>query len=195
MAQQSSEQIETNETTTKTLPMVGGVLKLGESFYIGGTFGTETVERSITNGVGVTITGEAERAVSRLGLGFFSKGKDNGFHLEIYSESTDLLEIFDATGNNKIYVEDSATTGVTLEVQFGSIFFGFEQMTREFTSVDVINSNFEDEEEVDTLISIGFAPMEGFQLVVTSVKTEITNLNNGQIVTLSGIFLGLGLAF
>lgn len=190
LGQQSSEQSETNESTTKTLPMVGAVLRMGENFFIGGTYGTETVERT----VGI-ITGEAERVVSRVGLGFFSKGKENGFHIEIYQESTDLLEVFDPTGNNKIYVEDSSTTGLTLEVQFGNIFLGFEQITREFITVDIINSNFDDEEEVDTLITLGFAPMEGLQLVVTSVNTEITNLNTGQIVTLSGIFLGLGIAF
>ena len=49
LAQQSAERIDTNETFTQNLPLVGGVLRLGETFYIGGTYGTETVERSVSN--------------------------------------------------------------------------------------------------------------------------------------------------
>lgn len=190
LSQQSSEDDDDGVITVRTLPMIGGVLRLGESFYLGGAYGTQTVERT----VGV-VTGEAERVVTRAGLGIFIKGKDNAFHLELYTESTDLLEIFDETGNNKIYVEDSATTGLTLEVQFGNIFFGYEQMTREFTEVDVLASVFEDQEEVDTLITIGYAPMEGLQLVVTSINTEITKLTSGEVNTVSGLFVGLAMAF
>ena len=190
LAQQSSESSEDTLTLTKTLPMIGGVLKLGESFYLGGTYGTETVERT----VGV-VSGEAERVVSRAGVGFFKKGNESAFHLEYYTESSDLLEIYDSTGTNKIYVEDSATTGLTLEVQFGSIYLGYEQITREFTEVDILASAYEEKEEVGTLISIGYAPMEGLQLLVSSVTTEITIANTGEVITLSGIFVGLGLAF
>ena len=117
-----------------------------------------------------------------------------------------MLEVFDVTGNNLLYVEDSDTTALTVEVQFGNIFLGYEQITREFTEVVTalgavawaaanVNAGVDDQEEVDTLISIGYAPMEGVQLVVSSITTEITDLTNGEVTTLSGMFVGLAMAF
>ena len=101
-------------TVTETLPMGGATLRLGEVFYIGGTFGSETVEIEVG-----TTRFEDERDVIRAGAGVHWRDGEDGFHLEGYLEDKELVEFRDTTGTLQ-FAQLSDTTGITLEAVFSN---------------------------------------------------------------------------
>ena len=188
LGQQSFEDIDLGETREDTMPFVGGVLKLGESFYLGGTFGAESVEITQTGSPADT----GERNVTRFGVSFYRRDNDGGFHLEIYQETTDVLSLKDTTGL-EVFVEDSTTTGATFEFLFGNFLIGLETSTHE--TVQVQPGTVDELEEKITVISLGWVPAEGFNLVGGIRSFEETNATNPNVTSVDTVILGLGWSF
>lgn len=188
VGQQTNEEIEPNRTLSSTLPLGGAVLKLGESFYLGGAIGVDTFELEPLGGTAV----EGERNVNRAGIGFYRRNNDGGIHLEAYVETTDVLEVTDAA-NLPVFVEDSETAGATVEFLFGDFLVGFELFQHNFTRVD--GGVAEDKEEENSFVSIGYVPVEGLNIVGTVVSVEETNVLNGEVNKIDGVFLGIGYSF
>ena len=170
-----------NEITLKEeMPLGGVTLRLGEMFFVGGAYGTETVDAESPQG-----PASGDRAVTNIGVGIQTRDGDTGFHIEIYKSTEDLLELFEP-GGNEVYSSEGEKTGATLEVVFSNILLGVESLN----STSEVNNPFPPPgvpvlrtgESKETMLSVGWIPQEGLSLVVSATENELTEYN-GDVVT------------
>ncbi|NIR28943.1 MAG: hypothetical protein GWN84_06435 [Gammaproteobacteria bacterium] len=196
LGMEGAEEVETDNATGQSnteegsIISAGAVWRLSDVFSIGGTFGTETVEQT---GGGTTV--EGDRIVSRIGLGFYERDGEDGFHLEVFREGRGLLEIRDA-GGNLITGEEEETVGATVEVVFSNILLGVEVLSVSTDVVDpFVTPNPHVEEEDETTISVGWVPETGLAIVLTLVSDEETSNVNADAEEIDATFVGFSWVF
>lgn len=179
-----------NEVTEETLTSGGLVWKLGDTFYLGGTAGTETVDLLDNGGV----QSEGDHGVTALGAGWYWRDGSKGFHAEAFKRDTESLDLKDAGGITR-FLKTSETTGITLEVLFSNILLGVETSTADEASADFLTGFAVQTNEIkSTDISIGYAPEEGLAIVLGLLESEDTD-QNGQVVSFSATALGFSWLF
>ena len=182
----------------RSLPMVGASLRLADSFFIGVASGSETFNISVFVDISpvppLIIIGseEVQRDVTRFGVGYFSRDLENGLHVEVYQEEREAVDLINPDVNLLLPIlAGEETIGATLEVVFTNILIGLEKISTKFTNLTgaVIK------EKKEQGISLGYAPANGFSIVLTRTDTENTfagteNTENSEIT-----FLGIGWLF
>jgi hypothetical protein len=176
-----------------SLPMLGASWAITPTVYLGGIYGSQTVEGS--NGVD---TAEGDRAVSRVGVGVQWRDKESGFHLEAYREVRELLELRDAmlpAGADLIYAEEGYTNGVTLEVVFSNILVGVGASRISDDTIDRIGPSLYEvstTKEDDRTLTLGWVPETGLAVTVSAISDEESDsLNPDDKIKTSAMFAGL----
>lgn len=175
-----------------TLPMAGISVRLAEVFYIGAAMGDQTFSFEEPNAFPPSpASGEAERGVTRLGVGFAMRDGSSGVHLEVYREEVD--EIVEPTWSRGKLESD----GLTAEVVFADMLLAVEQLKEDrFRS----GSGQVSETREQSTVSIGWVPLEGLTLVAAIGETEFEDLDPasgsfGQIISIDALAFGLGWGF
>ena len=198
IGQQIGEATETqggvSQSITETLPMAGATLRLGDVFYIGGTFGSETVK--FDDG---TTSAEEERDVLRAGAGVHWRDGEDGFHLEAYLEDKELVEFRDPTGTVLVFAQLSETVGVTVEAVFSNILLGIEFISTETEELEpFVFPPLKKIEEEETTLIVGWAPEEGLAITLAVLESEETESQGGitgDVTTFDSVFLGAAWLF
>lgn len=160
VALQQSSNVSTTSTIESSIPIAGISLRVGEKFFVGAAFGTESTDYGDP---------EFERPVFRAGVGLMSRGGDFAWHLEAYIENRDSDTDLTVPGTSITPKEE--TSGVTVEaVIFGGLLLGFESVSTDYSIPSGLFSGKNDK----TTISVGWAPTEGLNIAVFLQETENT---------------------
>lgn len=186
VSQESEENSEPGESSETSLVLGGIVWKLGDAFYIGGSYGTETGNRNDP----FNIDSEADHVVARYGVALYSRDGESGYHLEINREETGVLELKDPAGNTQ-YLESYEETGFVLEFLFSNIMIGFESIKSTGETADINNLfSVETVENKAQTITLGWVPEEGLNVLLFSSEEEEDD-GAGTVVdfSLTGLFV------
>ncbi len=161
------------------LTVFGGTLRLGEVFYIGVATGTENVEFSF-GGVSV----DEDRTVTRAGVAYHTRNTSGGLHLEAYKETVDPI-------TTPFSEDEEDTTGIALEVVFSGILIVIEAINTEFIDSlgDVVG------EEDETIVSLGWVPESGLNVVVSAMESEDTETATGDTEVVDLLTVAVGWSF
>ncbi len=163
VGQERQHQEEPFRISTETLPLAGVSIKIGGMFYVGAAAGTETVETEDPSVAGSFE--EGDRSVGRVGVAFHTRDETSGFHLEAYVSNSDGITTIN---NNNDAIESK---GVILEMVFADFLLGYERLDLEHLDA---TTNVLNQDQRAQVVSLGYTPMMGFNLVASSGSYEIT---------------------
>lgn len=169
------------------LLQVGLTAQLFEGFFLGGSAGTDTITHTATTSTGFYASEEQDRSVKRMGVAYFARDGDGGFHLEAYKEIKEFVEFTDADLGIE---EEIDTTGVVLEVVFANILLGVESIGSEFSDATSVAW-----ELTDQAFSIGWVPEEGFSVTATVRQAETTYPYSTGVENEESSFVGIAWLF
>lgn len=179
-----------NETEETQMIVGGGIWKLGDVFYLGGSYGTETSSRSDP----LNVESEADHEVTRYGAALYNRDKESGYHFEINRTETTIVELVDPAGNTQ-YLESYEDTGITLEVIFSNFLIGVQALSSSEETADINNLfTVETLEVSEQVISLGWVPEEGLNIILTIMESEEDN-GSGSTINISATGVVVSWAF
>jgi hypothetical protein len=190
VSQQTGSESEPGESEETSLVNAGIVWKLGDVVYLGGSYGTETGERTDP----FNVDSESDHTVSRYGAALYSRDGESGYHIELNRKETSILELTDPGGNTQ-YLESLEETGFTLEVIFSNFLIGYESITIAQETADINNLfTVETTDIKEQVISLGWVPEEGLNIILVSLVSEETD-EIGDVFTLTASAVQVSWAF
>lgn len=172
---------------------IGGVWMLTDTFFLGGSVGSETVKDDNFG----TPALEADHNIARIGAGWYWRDGDGGFHAEVYKEKMEVLEFRDNNGILQ-FAEEEDSTGVTLEVLFSNFLLGIESLKSTIDTLDpfALPQRVKIEEEEVTL-TLGWMPEDGLSIALALVGSEETDDDptNTTLERIEAAVIGVSWAF
>lgn len=158
---------------SSSLPVAGLSLRLWESLFLGGVYGTEAISIDV-NGVNLV---EESRAVTRYAIGVRFGDEANGLRAEYGVETRDAYEV-EVSPGVIIDADASWANRASLEVKWVNILLGYEVTNTQ-------QDDFGDDiETTDSVTSLGWVPMAGLAVTASvSTKTEDNTTNDDETST------------
>jgi hypothetical protein len=189
--EQTNESSGGSNTDKRSGPLAGAVWRLGDTFYIGGTYGSQKTDRTAGPS-----TDSGDRTIGRVGLGFFWQKAGSGFHLEAFHEADNLLDASNNITQTSGLIEKGTTNGATLEALMSNFLFG---ITASKNTSDVFDATavptLDTVEDSVRTVSLGWVREKGFVVAVNVSHREIKSQISQNLYTIDAAAVAIGAKF
>jgi hypothetical protein len=152
--------------------------RVADALFLGGAAAHGSLEEG---------TESAGRNARRAGLGFYSRGKGGGVHLEAYAGTTDAVVLpSDSSAAPKV-----ETTGATVELLWGPVLIGGYGRRDDKTDFNPANNT----RETSTTAVLGYVPEAGWSIVLATGNFRTDNTSGVETFVVKTTTLGIGYLF